>query len=67
MAAVKSQPGAGTLDGNPEVQSTPFQQPRSPYDLPFQREQSGGLDDDPTESGEPVRNRKSFTNLTGGR
>lgn len=28
---------------------------------------SGGLDDDPTDSGAPVRNRKSFTNLKGGR
>jgi len=28
---------------------------------------SGGLDDDPTESGEPVRNRKSFSALKGGR
>ena len=28
---------------------------------------SGGLSDDPTESGEPVKNRKSFANLKGGR
>jgi hypothetical protein len=26
-----------------------------------QRQQSGGLDDDPTASGNPVRNRHSFT------
>lgn len=28
---------------------------------------SGGLDDDPTDSGAPVKNRRSFTNLSGGR
>jgi hypothetical protein len=28
---------------------------------------NGGLDDDPTDSGEPVKNRKSFSNLKGGR
>ena len=28
---------------------------------------SGGLSDDPTESGEPVKNRKSFAKLSGGR
>ena len=28
---------------------------------------SGGLPDDPTTSGEPVRNRKSFSALKGGR
>lgn len=31
------------------------------------RAASGGLSDDPTESGEPVKNRRSFTNLQGGR
>lgn len=35
--------------------------------LAQQREASGGLPDDPTESGNPVRNRVSFKNLTGGR
>lgn len=32
-----------------------------------QRHASGGLEDDPTESGEPVKDRVSFKNLTGGR
>jgi hypothetical protein len=32
-----------------------------------ERVSSGNLSDDPTDSGEPVRNRKSFSNLKGGR
>jgi hypothetical protein len=28
---------------------------------------SGGLDDDPTDSGAPVKNRRSYANLKGGR
>ena len=40
---------------------------RSNRYLEQERQASGGLDDDPTESGEPVRNRRSFKNLTGGR
>jgi hypothetical protein len=28
---------------------------------------SGGLDDDPTDSGAPVKNRHSYANLKGGR
>ena len=35
--------------------------------LKEERIASGGLSDDPTESGEPVKNRKSFSNLKGGR
>ncbi len=35
--------------------------------LQEERAASGGLDDDPTDSGAPVKNRKSFTNLQGGR
>ena len=31
------------------------------------RRESGGLDDDPTDSGAPVKNRLPFKNLTGGR
>ena len=31
------------------------------------RTASGGLDDDPTDSGAPVKNRRSFANLKGGR
>jgi hypothetical protein len=35
--------------------------------LQDERAANGGLSDDPTESGAPVVNRKSFTNLKGGR
>ena len=35
--------------------------------LAQQRNASGGLSDDPTASGSPVKNRKSFRNLRGGR
>lgn len=35
--------------------------------LQHERLSSGGLDDDPTDSGAPVKNRHSFTNLSGGR
>jgi hypothetical protein len=28
---------------------------------------NGGIDDDPTDSGDPVRNKTPFKNLTGGR
>ena len=31
------------------------------------RKESGGLDDDPTDSGSPVMNRLPFKNLSGGR
>lgn len=35
--------------------------------LQEERQANGGLSDDPTESGAPVVNRRSFTNLKGGR
>lgn len=35
--------------------------------LKEERIASGNLDDDPTNSGAPVKNRKSFSNLKGGR
>jgi len=35
--------------------------------LEQERLANGGLVDDPTDSGEPVKNRRSFTNLKGGR
>jgi len=44
------------LDPNRE----PFRQERSDWLGRLQRTSSGGLEDDPTESGEPVRDRKSF-------
>ena len=40
---------------------------RSSRYLQQERIASGSLDDDPTDSGEPVRNRRSFTGLKGGR
>lgn len=43
---------------------------RQPADARYLQEAraaSGGLDDDPTESGEPVKNRHSFANLKGNR
>ena len=35
--------------------------------LKEERRSSGNLDDDPSDSGAPVKNRKSFSNLKGGR
>lgn len=66
MNPAKGHPGS-TLDGNPEVQVTPFKESRTQFALPFEREQNGNLSDDPTESGEPVVNVKPFKNLRGGR
>jgi hypothetical protein len=40
---------------------------RDDRSLAQQRAASGALEDDPTESGAPVKNRKSFRNLKGGR
>lgn len=40
---------------------------RSERYLQQARLSSGGLDDDPTDSGAPVKNRRSFTNLSGGK
>lgn len=54
-------------EGDPVVMSQPVVLERSTYQLDMDRVASGGLDDDPTDSGDPVRNRRSFTNLTGGR
>ena len=56
------------LDGNPEVQTEAF--PASRTDNFYEgaeRVQSGGLADDPTVSGAPVKNRYPFANLKGGR
>jgi hypothetical protein len=52
--------GARTLDGKPHVQAEPWREQREgvgSYPSVFEREASGGLSDDPTESGDPVRNR----------
>jgi hypothetical protein len=67
MPAAKSQPPARSLDGDPAEPTSPFAPQRSTYPLDLERVQSGGLDDDPTESGDPVKNRVSSKNLEGGR
>jgi hypothetical protein len=67
MSAVKSQPPAETLDSDVAPITSPFKPVRSTFPLDMERVQSGGLSDDPTESGAPVENTKPFKNLTGGR
>jgi len=67
MAASKQSPSGSTVDGTPEDLVTPVVTKRSTFQTDMERIQSGGLDDDPTASGEPVRNRQSFKNLKGGR
>lgn len=57
--AEKNEP-ARTLDGKPHVQSEPWREQREgvgSFPANFERVASGGLTDDPTESGDPVRNR----------
>ena len=60
MAAAKSQPGAASPDTVP-VPSEVYVPVRINFPLEVERQQSGGLLDDPTESGEPVRDKESFT------
>ena len=67
MAASKQAPVGKTVDGTPEALTGPVVTKRSTFPVDMERVQSGGLDDDPTESGEPVKNRHSYTNLKGGR
>jgi hypothetical protein len=67
MPAVKSQPPAEALDPEVPPQKEPFDPQRSTFPLDMERIQSGGLKDDPTESGEPVKNKYPFRNLHGGR
>ena len=50
----------------PENEAIPGLGRQASY-LKHNRMANGGIEDDPTDSGEPVRNRKSFSNLTGGR
>jgi len=60
--------GPRTPDGDGYKLETPVPQTRSDVSyLDFDRVANGGLTDDPTESGEPVRNRRSHGPLTGGR
>lgn len=56
-----------TVDGSPDYSPSPFAPQRSTFPIDVERVQSGGLDDDPTDSGEPVRNKYPFKNLKGGR
>jgi len=67
MPAVKSQPPAETLDPQVPEPTNPFKMTRDTFPLEMERVQSGGLSDDPTESGAPVENTKPFKNLQGGR
>jgi len=70
MLFVVAQPtnGPKSPDGDGYVQTEPVPAGRSDgLYLPEDRRQSGGLSDDPTESGEPVRNRHPHGPLTGGR
>lgn len=54
-------------EGNPDYdRQQPFTVKRSTFPVDMERVQSGGLDDDPTDSGAPVRNRVPFKNLKGG-
>lgn len=56
-----------TLDGTPLQQTSPFAPQRSTFPIDIERVQSGGLDDDPSDSGDPVKNRYPFKNLKGNR
>lgn len=67
MAASKGPPASTTLDGIPADPSSPYNPKRSTFTIDMDRIQSGGLSDDPTESGAPVINSTPFKNLTGGR
>ena len=67
MSAVKSQKPADVLDTVVAMPTSPYKPLRDTFPTDMDRIQSGGLSDDPTESGAPVQNRKSFKNLTGGR
>lgn len=68
-AAKRPQAADGSPDGTEAVApAEPTQATRSDkYYLEAERIQSGSLQDDPTESGAPVKNRKSFKALKGNR
>jgi len=72
MSANKGEPGRLHPASNAEIpaelesENDPALGRRARY-LGEERVASGGLDDDPTDSGDPVRNKKPFENLTGGR
>jgi hypothetical protein len=70
MSASKSEPGRLQPSINAEIPAEIEREVRQPHQdryLTEERRESGGLSDDPTESGEPVKNRRSYANLTGGR
>ena len=64
------EPGRLHPSVNAETPTEIEREVRQPGDANYLREarvSSGGLDDDPTDSGAPVKNRVPFKNLTGGR
>ena len=63
---MQNEPSRG-LDGVSQDESKPFVPQRTTALIDMERAQSGGLDDDPTDSGMPVKNRRSYANLKGGR
>lgn len=71
MSANKSEPGRLPPAVNAPLLPDGIERDvRSADDASYLKEEriaSGGLDDDPTDSGAPVKNRHSFANLKGGR
>ena len=70
MSGTKSDPGrlppAVNADLLPQGIEREVQTPDAGSYLKEARIASGGLDDDPTDSGAPVKNRHSYANLKGG-
>lgn len=68
MSASKGPALSTTLDGVPATATSPYAPQRLNTGIAeMERAQSGGLSDDPTESGAPVVDPKPYKNLTGGR
>ena len=70
MSANKSEPGRLPPSVNAPIPAEIEREMRDPGDANYLREarvSSGGLDDDPTDSGAPVKNRMPFKKLSGGR
>jgi len=59
--------GALTPEGDPFMPTEAISIKRSTFASDMERIQSGGLDDDPTDSGDPVLNKTPYANLKGGR
>lgn len=70
MSGSKSDPGrlqpAVNAELPAELEREAIQPGQERY-LQEARRESGNLSDDPTDSGAPVKNRRSYANLTGGR